>query len=101
MLYQLPIAGWKPTPRKTLAIDAMSFVLARQVHCILSPRLARPRAYGHGEIQSMFTKKVTRKIDGSEVSWNGSEDDPACYVTVDDGNNVLKLASELKKHWSR
>lgn len=52
--------------------------------------------YGHGTVQSVFTKKVTRKINGSEVTRNGSEEDPACYVNVDDGNNVLKLASELE-----
>ena len=52
--------------------------------------------YGHGKVQSVFTEKVTRKIDGSEVTRDGSEDNPAYYVEVDDGNNVLKLDSELK-----
>ena len=53
--------------------------------------------YGHGTVQSVFTEKTTRSIDGSEVTRHGSEDDPACYVRVDDGNNVLKLQSELEK----
>jgi len=53
--------------------------------------------YGHGKVQSSFTKKVTRKIDGEEISRNGSEDNPAYYIEVDDGNNVLKLHSELQK----
>ncbi len=52
--------------------------------------------YGHGKVQSSFTKSVTRKIDGSEVTRNGSEENPAYYVNVDDGNNVLKLESELQ-----
>jgi len=55
------------------------------------------KGYGHGIIQSMFTEKTTRTIDGSEVTRNGTQDDPACYVKVDDGNNVLKLKSELEK----
>lgn len=53
--------------------------------------------YGHGKVQSVFAKKVTRKIDGSEVTRDGSEDDPAYYIHVDDGNNVLKLHSEVEK----
>ncbi|MEO0531856.1 MAG: DUF2945 domain-containing protein [Planctomycetota bacterium] len=52
--------------------------------------------YGRGTVQSRFEKSVTRKIDGSEVTRNGSEDDPAYYVEVEDGNNVLKLGSELE-----
>ena len=52
--------------------------------------------YGHGEVQSRFTKTVTRKIDGSEVTRHGSDENPAYYVRVADGNNVLKLGSELK-----
>ena len=53
--------------------------------------------YGHGTVQSVFTEKTTRKIDGSEVTRDGSEDDPALYIRVEDGNNVLKLQSEVEK----
>ena len=53
--------------------------------------------YGHGTVQSTFAERTTRKIDGQEVTRDGSADDPACYVRVEDGNNVLKLASELEK----
>ena len=53
--------------------------------------------HGRGTVQSTFTEKTTRTIDGNEVTRDGSEDDPACYVRVEDGNNVLKLASELEK----
>ena len=52
---------------------------------------------GHGKVQSKFTEKTERKIDGTEVTRDGSEDDPAYYVKVEDGNNVLKLGSELSK----
>ncbi|GAB4463856.1 MAG: DUF2945 domain-containing protein [Armatimonadaceae bacterium] len=53
--------------------------------------------YGHGEIKTVFTEKVTRKIDGEEITRNGSEDNPAYYITVEDTNNVLKLHSEVEK----
>ncbi|MEQ8850023.1 DUF2945 domain-containing protein [Botrimarina sp.] len=52
--------------------------------------------YGEGTVQSRFTKKVTRKIDGAEVTRDGDDDNPAYYVRVEDGNNVLKLGSELE-----
>lgn len=50
---------------------------------------------GKGTIQSKFEEKTTRKIDGTEVTKNGSAENPAYYVKVEDGNNVLKLGSEL------
>ncbi len=52
--------------------------------------------YGHGTIQSVFEEKTTRKIDGSEVTRNGSSENPAYYIQVEDGNNVLKLHSEVE-----
>ncbi len=53
--------------------------------------------YGHGTIKSIFKQKTVRKIDGKEITRNGSQDDPAYYIQVDDGNNVLKLHSEVEK----
>ena len=50
---------------------------------------------GYGEVQSCFEEKTTRKIKGSEVTRNGSKDDPALYIEQEDGDNVLKLASEV------
>lgn len=52
--------------------------------------------YGHGQVKSRFEKKVSRTIDGTEVVREGSKDNPAYYVEVDDGSNVLKLGSELE-----
>ena len=51
--------------------------------------------YGHGKIQSVFAEKTSRTIDSNDVTRNGSEANPALYIVVDDGNNVLKLASEV------
>ena len=52
---------------------------------------------GSGTVQSKFEEKTTRKIDGTEVTKNGCQDNPAYYIKVEDGNNVLKLGSELSK----
>jgi len=52
---------------------------------------------GTGKVQSTFEESTTRKIKGSEVTRNGSKDDPALYIKQDDGDAVLKLASEVEK----
>lgn len=52
-----------------------------------------------GTVQSRFTSKTTRKIDGSEITKNGSNDNAALYIKTDDddNNDVLKLESEVRK----
>lgn len=50
-----------------------------------------------GDVQSLFEEKTTRTIKGSEVTRNGTKDDPALYIKQDDGDTVLKLASEVEK----
>lgn len=52
--------------------------------------------YGTGRVQSVFNEKTTRKIKGTEVTRNGTRDDPALYIKQDDGDAVLKLASEVE-----
>ena len=49
-----------------------------------------------GKIKERFEREVTRKLKGEEVTRKGSEDDPAYLVEQDDGDEVLKLGSELK-----
>ncbi|MEO9953789.1 DUF2945 domain-containing protein [Nonlabens sp.] len=50
-----------------------------------------------GKVESTFTKKVTRKIDGNEVTRNGEEGNKALYIKQDDGDSVLKLESEVER----
>ena len=50
---------------------------------------------GEGKVTETFTKKVTRTLKGSEVTRNGSDDDPALLIEQDDGDEVLKLSSEV------
>lgn len=53
--------------------------------------------YGEGEIAERFTEKVTRTIDGNEVTRDASDDEPAYLIKQDDGDKVLKSHSELEK----
>ncbi|MCO6046385.1 hypothetical protein NG895_21000 [Aeoliella sp. ICT_H6.2] len=47
-------------------------------------------------MKSRFNLRVARKVDGSDITRDGSEENPACYVDGDDGGSVLKLKSELE-----
>lgn len=49
-----------------------------------------------GQITDRFEREVTRTLQGSEVTRNGSEDNPAYLIKQDDGDEVLKLGSELE-----
>lgn len=50
-----------------------------------------------GEVAEVFTKKVTRKIKGKDVTRNASKDEPAYMVEQDKGTKALKSESELTK----
>ena len=50
-----------------------------------------------GKVEKTYEKKITRKLQGSEVTRDGSKDDPALYIEQEDGDGVLKLSSEVKK----
>ncbi len=50
-----------------------------------------------GTIVKVYTQKITLKIKGSEVTRDASEDAPAYKIEQDDGDEVLKSGSELRK----
>ncbi len=52
---------------------------------------------GSGTIQACFTDAVSRTIKGSEVRRNASADNPAYLIEQEDGDEVLKSHSELRK----
>ena len=52
---------------------------------------------GTGTIQKVYTQKRTLKIDGSEVTRDASEDCPSYRIEQDDGAEVFKSHSEVKK----
>lgn len=49
-----------------------------------------------GEVTERFTNDVTRTIDGTEVTRKASNDEPAYLIRQQDGQEVLKSASELQ-----
>ncbi len=51
---------------------------------------------GSGKIRDTFKEKVTRAIQGSEVTRNATEDNPAYLIEQQDGDQVLKSESELE-----
>lgn len=48
-----------------------------------------------GQVKERFEREVTRTLKGSEITRDGSEDNPAYLIKQDDGDEVLKLGSEL------
>ncbi|MAT14531.1 MAG: DUF2945 domain-containing protein [Planctomyces sp.] len=53
--------------------------------------------WGHGKVDERFTEKVTRKISGSEITRNASQDEPAYLIKQEDGGEVLKSHSEIQR----
>ena len=50
-----------------------------------------------GEIKETFECEVERTIKGSKVKRDADEKNPAYLIKQDDGDEVLKSGSELKK----
>lgn len=49
-----------------------------------------------GKVTEIHRDTVARTTKGSEVTRNGSEDDPAYVIEQEDGTVVLKLRSEVE-----
>ena len=50
-----------------------------------------------GKVTEIHREKVTRSSKGSDITRNGSDDDPAYVIEQDDGTTVLKLRSEVEQ----
>jgi hypothetical protein len=50
-----------------------------------------------GKVAEVHHDKVTRQSKGSEITRNGSDDDPAYVIEQEDGTTVLKLRSEVER----
>ncbi len=49
-----------------------------------------------GKIESVHKEHISRKIKGSEITRNGTAEDPALVIVQENGDKVLKLQSEVK-----
>lgn len=52
---------------------------------------------GRGQVKERFERRVERTLRGSEITRNGSEDNPAYLIEQEDGDEVFKLGSELEE----
>ena len=50
-----------------------------------------------GKVKDIYREEVTKNIKGSEVTRNGTKDNPAYLIEQEDGTELLKLRSELNE----
>ena len=50
-----------------------------------------------GTVEEVHHEKITRTIDGSEITREGTDDNPAYVIEQEDGTKVLKLNSEVSR----
>lgn len=50
---------------------------------------------GSGKVKDIFWRRVTRTLKGSKITRVGTADNPAVLIEQENGDEVLKLASEL------
>ncbi len=48
-----------------------------------------------GKVKEIHHQDITKKIKGSKITRNGTDDNPAYLIEQEDGSEVLKLRSEL------
>ncbi|WP_110600845.1 DUF2945 domain-containing protein [Salinicola lusitanus] len=53
--------------------------------------------WAEGQVTRKYQEKVTRKLQGSEVTRKGTKQMPAYLIKQEDGTRVLKLHSEIEK----
>lgn len=50
-----------------------------------------------GKVQDIFERRIITTIKGTEVTRNGEPGNRALFIKQENGNEVLKLESEVKK----
>ena len=50
-----------------------------------------------GRIEEIHADRIERTLKGSRIVRNGSADNPALVIRHEDGGEVLKLASEVRR----
>jgi hypothetical protein len=53
--------------------------------------------YATGKVVKVYNRPVTKKIKGSEITRNGTDENRAVLIEQEDGNQILKLESECEK----
>jgi len=55
------------------------------------------QGYAEGKVISTHTEKITKHIQGNEVTRNGTQDNKALLIEQEDGTQVLKLEREVER----
>jgi len=55
------------------------------------------KGIAQGKVQDIFDHSVTVTIKGAKVTRNGNSDNPALFIKQENGNEVLKLQSEVER----
>ena len=50
-----------------------------------------------GKVTEIHREKVSRTSKGSQITRDGTDDDPAYVIEQEDGTTVLKLRSEVEQ----
>ena len=50
-----------------------------------------------GKVEETYTQKVTKTIDGNEITRDGEEGNKALFIKQEDGSTVLKSESEVER----
>ncbi len=53
--------------------------------------------YATGKVVKVYNRSVTKKIKGSDITRNGTDENRAVLIEQADGDQVLKLESECEK----
>ena len=51
---------------------------------------------GRGQVTERFERDVERTLNGTQITRHGTSDNPAYLIEQEDGDQVLKLGSELQ-----
>lgn len=52
---------------------------------------------GTGKVESIHNDSISKLIMGSNITRNGSDENPALLIVQEDGGTVLKLQSEVEE----
>lgn len=52
---------------------------------------------GSGTVRKVYTRKITLKIKGQDITRDADDENPAYRIEQKDGDEVLKKHSELEK----
>ena len=80
----------------------MNFITNYKTHIVMIKEGSKVRwSWGNGtaegKVKETYTKKVTKTIDGNEVTRDGESGNKALYIEQENGSKVLKSESEVEK----